>query len=124
MRTSQASRRGYCLSGGAALAQTTLNTIDGSAAGELFGAAAAGPGDVDGDWVADTAIAVPKGSSGGLTPGVVRMLSGVDGSLIRETRGAFDLVQLRARSLTRRRPVRRRRPGRSPWRPAGSGRSP
>jgi hypothetical protein len=74
--------------GAAALAQSTLLSIDGKAPDEGFGAAVAGPGDVDGDGVPDLAVGVPGGAVGGAKPGVLRLLSGLDGSLIWEARGA------------------------------------
>ena len=58
-----------CLSGGAALAQTTLISIPGSAPDEGFGAAVAGLGDVDGGGVPDLTVGVPEGAWGGVTRG-------------------------------------------------------
>ena len=77
MRTIARIASWLCLSGGAALAQTTLLSVDGSAPGEMFGAAVAGAGDANGDGVPDIAVGVAKGASGALTPGVPHMPMGV-----------------------------------------------
>lgn len=52
---------------------SVLRTFFGSAAGELFGSAVAGAGDVDGDGTPDLAVGGPGGA------GVVRVLSGAAG---------------------------------------------
>lgn len=78
-----------CLSGTAALAQTTLISIPGSLPDEGFGAAVEGLGDVDGDGVSDVTVGVPQAASGGVTPGVVRTFSGASGGLLWETPGAL-----------------------------------
>jgi hypothetical protein len=76
-----------CWLGGAAAAQAPLYDFFTLTAGEQFGAAVAGAGDVDGDGFGDFAIGAERAT--GLAPdsGVVRIYSGQNASLIRELKG-------------------------------------
>ena len=84
MKTLATTMSWLCLSGTAALAQTTLISIPGSLPDEGFGSAVASPGDVDGDGVPDVAVGVPDGDWAGSPQGVVRLHSGATGALLWE----------------------------------------
>lgn len=66
----------------------TLRTYAGSAAGERFGAALAGLGDLDGDGIPDLAVGAPEADAAGSSSGRVVLLSGRSGALLREHVGA------------------------------------
>jgi len=53
-----------------------LPALDGSVAGEHFGARLASAGDVDGDGVPDLIVGVPDGGSAGVATGTVAVVSG------------------------------------------------
>lgn len=72
------------LAGGAA-AQSLIFTLPGNAAGDGFGEASRPAGDVDGDGICDLIL----GSRAGVTGvGYARIISGTNGTLIREFTGA------------------------------------
>ncbi|RMH05125.1 MAG: hypothetical protein D6702_01255 [Planctomycetota bacterium] len=64
----------------------TLLRIDGRAAGEQFGHALCGPGDIDGDGVPDLLVGLPAARSG---QGEARIHSGADGRLLRAHTGIY-----------------------------------
>lgn len=88
-----------------AVSGARLRTLRGAVAGEAFGVAVAGLGDVTGDGVPDLAVGVPSARVNGLLTGAVRIFSGADGGLVRTLGGlaqgdafgsalaAFDLDQ-------------------------------
>lgn len=73
----------------------TLWAWPGAAAGDRFGTAVAGAGDVDGDGRADVIVGAPRHSPAGrAAAGMVRVFSGATGALLREFTGsaASDLL--------------------------------
>lgn len=56
-----------------------LLRLDGEAAGDVFGAAVAGAGDVNGDGRADVLVGAPAAEGAGVNSGRVYVLSGADG---------------------------------------------
>jgi hypothetical protein len=74
-----------CILAGAATAQSnTIYQLGGAAAGDQFGEAVAGVGDLDGDGMADFVAASLKGAGG---KGYVRAYSGATGVLLYEITG-------------------------------------
>jgi hypothetical protein len=68
---------------------TQLYRFNGIAAGDMFGWAVAGPGDVNGDGVGDIAIGAPNADPGGRgNAGMVRVFSGADGSRLYDYTGS------------------------------------
>ena len=67
-----------------------VRTIDGGQFGEMWGWSSASAGDVDGDGVPDLAVGAP-GAAGPsqLYAGIVRIVSGADGSTIRTLEGTI-----------------------------------
>jgi hypothetical protein len=71
--------------------QSQLFEFTGSNAGDSFGRAVAVAGDVDGDGISDVAVGAPGAASGA---GALTVLSGANGSLIREVPGTVAGEQL------------------------------
>ena len=70
---------------------SVLWTFVGRAAGDQFGAAVAGLGDVNGDGVPDSAVGAPYSDAGGSNSGELAIHSGADGSaILRIAGGAWD----------------------------------
>lgn len=67
---------------------TILWHFDGEVAGDNFGAAVSGAGDVDGDGHADVAIGAPLNDAAGTNAGKVYVYSGLTGAVIRTHLGA------------------------------------
>ena len=65
-----------------------LRTWRGAAAGDTFGAAVSGAGDVNGDGHADVIIGAPGDSTGGVSAGKAFVMSGDDGSILHTFTGA------------------------------------
>ncbi|MCA9770995.1 MAG: FG-GAP repeat protein, partial [Myxococcales bacterium] len=75
------------LDGGAARVYSGINgatlfTFHGDAAGDLFGRAVSGAGDVNGDGTPDLVVGAPFSSNAGVQNGLARVFSGVDGSVL------------------------------------------
>ena len=66
----------------------TLRTLAGSLAGEEFGAALCGAGDLDGDGVPDLWVGSPLGGGAAAGAGSARAFSGANGRLLRTLEGA------------------------------------
>lgn len=66
---------------------SVLFDVPGVAPGERFGSAVAAGGDVDGDGRDDVIAGAPLGSFAGQPTGIARLLSGADGSTLREWHG-------------------------------------
>ncbi len=64
-----------------------LLTVQGSTFAENFGRAVTACGDVDADGVPDLAVGAPESDQAAPSAGCVRILSGADGSLLRELLG-------------------------------------
>jgi FG-GAP repeat protein len=92
-----ANQQGSSLLGATGYARTVsgstgavLSTFMGTVAGGRTGAAVAGIGDANSDGVSDVAVGSPGGGFGGNpTPGLVRILSGAGGALIRQIVGTI-----------------------------------
>jgi len=73
-------------SGGALLISgadgAVLMTFHGDAAGDHFGAAVGGAGDVDGDGTPDVIVGAPHTAAAGALAGAARVLSGSDGTVL------------------------------------------
>ena len=61
---------------------SVLLNFDGDSAGDQFGAAVAGAGDVNGDGLDDLIVGAPLDDNNGTDSGSVRVLSGADGSVL------------------------------------------
>ena len=68
--------------------QVILHRFDGGSAREFLGASVGPAGDRDGDGFGDVAVGSPGEHNGNGTSGSVRILSGLDGSLIRRFTGS------------------------------------
>ena len=66
---------------------SVLHNIGGGAAGDLFGCAVAGVGDVDGDLVPDVLVGARGEDGGGSNAGAAYLLSGVTGTVLWVVRG-------------------------------------
>ncbi len=67
---------------GPALGQSTIIQVDGSAAGDQFGNAVGGLGDVNSDGFADVGIGAWRNDGNGSDSGGVRVVSGKDGTTL------------------------------------------
>ncbi len=93
----RASPGGLTLAGRAVVASgasgAVLLPLAGSGAGDWFGAAVAGPGDVDGDGVPDLLVGAPQSGPGmGMFPvgtGYARVISGANGGTVLSLSGSF-----------------------------------
>jgi hypothetical protein len=70
------------LSFSAASGQTQLFVLDGNDAGERFGQAVSGAGDLNGDGYDDFLVGAPEDATNGNQAGQVRVFSGVNGALL------------------------------------------
>ncbi len=73
-------------------AQTTLYTLNGDSAGDIFGRSVSGAGDVNDDGYADVIVGAQLDDNNGTFSGSARVLSGIDGSILFTFHGdsAFD----------------------------------
>ena len=71
-----------------------LYVLDGDAAGDYFGRALAGAGDVNGDGRGDLIVGAPYADAGGSQRGYARVFSGADGSVLHSFVGLANGDQL------------------------------
>jgi hypothetical protein len=76
---------------------SVLHTFYGTAAGQSFGSAVAGAGDVDADGRGDLIVGTPFGNVNGTRSGLARVFSGIDGALLHEYHGATPFTELGTR---------------------------
>jgi hypothetical protein len=71
-----------------------LYTVNAPATAVRFGHAVAGGGHVDGDAIPDLLVGAPLQSSGATQNGVLHVLSGINGAVVRTHSGNFDYAKL------------------------------
>lgn len=74
---------------GLAFAQAPILNVEGLSAGERLGLAVAAAGDVDGDGIPDLLLGAPNASPRGPASGRALLVSGADGSILRNFAGAL-----------------------------------
>lgn len=71
-----------------------IRSLSGDAFDDAFGAGLSAIGDVNGDGVPDLVVGAPKGKKTGNLTGYARVISGADGTTLREETGFVDLERL------------------------------